>query len=208
MKRIIVRSTALAAAQAQMVETAGFESWSKEKQDRYIKRHPNSKYAKNGSSAPSKPAKAPKATAPKAHGTKPKTKLTVQTVDTDAQMRKERLLNSQKGTKTPKAKVAKAPTAGKKETQITYDKKNRTVRIDEKPYRNPGKDALRRYREEQAKKKADALKPVKNKTKKADVVKVDSKQSKTDKKADKYDKDRRRAEDTWKPMPDFSKKKK
>jgi hypothetical protein len=49
MRRIIVRLTSVASTSSNaMREEAGtFEDWSKEKQDRYIEKHPGSKYAKN-----------------------------------------------------------------------------------------------------------------------------------------------------------------
>jgi hypothetical protein len=110
MRKIVVMSQTL----------AGSDEWwdgmPKEFQEKYIKEHPNSKYAKNA--AKQKSAK----------------------LD-----RNEKDLMPSKKKKDVKAPVAKAPAKPKK-VKVTKE--------EVKPYRNPGKDALKKYRDEQAAKKA------------------------------------------------------
>jgi hypothetical protein len=108
-----------------------------------------------------KGAKAPVASAPKdAHATKKKTQVKVQDVPVQKSTKSVVTVD----TKIPKAKVAPVSNSGKKQIKVTAPVAA--------PYTNPGTAALKKYREDQAKKKADAAKPVKNKPKAADVVKV------------------------------------
>jgi hypothetical protein len=54
MRRITIR---IATASNNIAEASTFEEWPRAKQDRYIKAHPNSKYAKNSKKSNEKPDK-------------------------------------------------------------------------------------------------------------------------------------------------------
>jgi hypothetical protein len=103
-----------------MVAIAGFENWSKERQDAYIKRHPGSKRGKNGgASKPAAPAEKP--------GKAKKEKVSVK-LTSDEQARKDRLLESQKGSKKKDAKPAKVPSKTDSKIKESFKKEAKELK--------------------------------------------------------------------------------